>query len=757
MNEGLDPSEELKELRALIGKVVLLPIPLGTKAPNFTGWHAITYEATLEPNYQCELKEARARGGNIGVKLGPDSGRLFTLDVDSDRLEAAWIERVPWLAQTLCSRGKRGCQFWLRLEDDCLYPQEGVVNLKDAEGKSGELRLGGGSRGAQSVIWGVHPDGERYRIIKVAEPLVIGLADLDELGYRPPGEQPEGEPKQPPVGSVPETSLEHRIKAYLDTCEPAVSGQRGHDTTFRVLCKVIAGFDLPPEAAWDAASYYNHKCEPPWSEKELRHKVKDACKATALESRGYFLETENEPPFVRQLKEEQAQRDQAGASVSESIDLATEQSKRLKDYITDPEPFPPPMRPEAFHGVLGQIAKIMTGHCESSPEVLLLHGIVIIGNIFGRSAYTYGGGPQLFPNEFAVFVGDTARARKGTARSMWEHLMALANPDWLEGCLCTQIQTGEGVVYQIRDERRGLPPGKRKKNEPPQEVVIDQGVSDKRLLVVEEEFSHTLKMAQRSGNTLSETLRLAWDSPRSLKTSNKNSAIKATDPHVSLIGHTTRAELLATLKTVELSNGMANRVLWCAASRTGDMPGVEFLSWRHYPLLVDQLKEIFRQRFANTDEPVSFSKAAEAKSYWDQLYRKLNSEKRDTTVDSVLARDTSHILKLALIFAVADQVQKLQTDHLLAASAVVDFCQASTCWIFGQATTNKLANNILWALRQSPGGLTKSEIQKNVCFGKTPKTQLDRALSELIKNQLAQMTLEEAKSGARPERWRAKV
>jgi hypothetical protein len=287
-------------------------------------------------------------------------------------------------------------------------------------------------------------------------------------------------------------------------------------------------------------------------------------------------------------------------------------------------------------------------------------------------------------------------------------------------------------------------------------VVIDQGVSDKRLLIVEEEFSHTLKMAQRSGNTLSETIRLTWDSPRLLKTSNKNSPLKASDPHISLIGHTTRAELLSTLKTVELSNGMANRVLWCAARRTGDMPNVEFLDWRHFPDLVNRLKEIFRQRFANTDDPAFFAKTPEAKSHWDKLYRKLNSEKRDSTLDSIVARDTSHILKLALIFAVADQTEKTEIQHLKAASAVVDFCQASACWIFGQATANKLANNILWALRRSPTGLTRSEIQKNVCFGKTPKTQLDRALSELIKNRLAKMTLDEVKAGPRTERWFAK-
>jgi hypothetical protein len=65
----------------------------------------------------------------------------------------------------------------------------------------------------------------------------------------------------------------------------------------------------------------------------------------------------------------------------------------------------------------------MIQHCESSPEVLLLHELVIIGNILGRGAYVYGGGPQLFPNEYAVFVGETARGRKGTAYAMWDQLI----------------------------------------------------------------------------------------------------------------------------------------------------------------------------------------------------------------------------------------------------------------------------------------------------------------------------------------------
>jgi hypothetical protein len=235
---------------------------------------------------------------------------------------------------------------------------------------------------------------------------------------------------------------------------------------------------------------------------------------------------------------------------------------------------------------------------------------------------------------------------------------------------------------------------------------------------------------------------------------NKNSPLKASEPHVSLIGHTTRDELLGTLKMVDLNNGMANRILWCAARRTGDMPNAEFLDWSSHPVLIEQLRKIFRQRSPNTAEPDLFSRSPEAKNYWDALYRKLNGEKQNSTIDAVLARDTSHILKIALIFAITDQASRIEVQHLKAALAVVDFCRDSARWVFGQATGNKLANNILRELRRRlPNGLRKTDIHKDVCYRTTPKSQLDAALAELAKNNLAKMTLEKKGKGPSVEWW----
>jgi hypothetical protein len=198
---------------------------------------------------------------------------------------------------------------------------------------------------------------------------------------------------------------------------------------------------------------------------------------------------------------------------------------------------------------------------------------------------------------------------------------------------------------------------------------------------------------------------------------------------------------------------MANRVLWCAARRTCDMPNAERLEWGHHQDLIQHLKQVLKQRFANTSEPDFFSRTPEAKKFWDTLYRRLNAEKQNGTIDAVLARDTSHILKVALIFAISDKASQIDVNHLKAALAVIDYCRDSARWIFGKATGNKLANNILTALRRSPDGMRRTDIQQEVCYRNTPKSQLDAALTELVQNKLAFLKLEKPAKAKPIERW----
>jgi hypothetical protein len=95
-----------------------------------------------------------------------------------------------------------------------------------------------------------------------------------------------------PDWTTPGGDVEKRAIAYLAKCDPAVSGQKGHNRCFSTACKVGPGFDLPEDVALRLLrDRYNPRCTPPWSEKELLHKVKDAYKK--VKRRGWLLQGRN--------------------------------------------------------------------------------------------------------------------------------------------------------------------------------------------------------------------------------------------------------------------------------------------------------------------------------------------------------------------------------------------------------------------------------------------------------------------------------
>lgn len=69
-----------------------------------------------------------------------------------------------------------------------------------------------------------------------------------------------------------------RAQKYIAHIEPAISGRGGSSVAFRVCSILTEGFALSLEDALVAIQPWNSTCEPPWSEKELTHKLEDAAK-----------------------------------------------------------------------------------------------------------------------------------------------------------------------------------------------------------------------------------------------------------------------------------------------------------------------------------------------------------------------------------------------------------------------------------------------------------------------------------------------
>lgn len=67
-----------------------------------------------------------------------------------------------------------------------------------------------------------------------------------------------------------------RARRYIAAIPPAVAGQHGDVATFRVCCRLVRGFDLDDEEALNVLADWNDACCPPWSERELRTKLRAA-------------------------------------------------------------------------------------------------------------------------------------------------------------------------------------------------------------------------------------------------------------------------------------------------------------------------------------------------------------------------------------------------------------------------------------------------------------------------------------------------
>jgi len=80
-------------------------------------------------------------------------------------------------------------------------------------------------------------------------------------------------------------------RAFIAKLPLAVSGQRGHDATFRVACCLVHGFALPHTEALMLIREWNEQLAEKWTERELTHKIEDAGRIDHQHPRGHLLKT----------------------------------------------------------------------------------------------------------------------------------------------------------------------------------------------------------------------------------------------------------------------------------------------------------------------------------------------------------------------------------------------------------------------------------------------------------------------------------
>jgi len=168
--EPVNSSSEMpvKHLVSLVGNdVVLLPCDKGVKGARESAWQKTTIEKMRNPDYIRELECA----GGIAVLTGKASNGLCSIDIDDDEMVEPFLALNPKLRETLRSRGRRGCNLWVRI--DGAYPRPCVI--KQADGSAwGEWR----STGYCTMIHGLHPEGMTYTRSPEVPPITIHFEDI---------------------------------------------------------------------------------------------------------------------------------------------------------------------------------------------------------------------------------------------------------------------------------------------------------------------------------------------------------------------------------------------------------------------------------------------------------------------------------------------------------------------------------------------------------------------------------------------------
>ncbi len=417
----------------------------------------------------------------------------------------------------------------------------------------------------------------------------------------------------------------------------------------------------------------------------------------------------------------------------------------------EPTPIPwPILNDKAEYGLFGDVVSAIDPHTEADRAAILYQLLTAFGNVIGRSAFYRVEADKHHGNLLCVLAGTSAKGRKGTSWGHVRQLFAHVAEGWKKTRVVSGLSSGEGLKYAVRDPRTEKQAIKEKRKVIDYQMVeVDAGVTDKRLLVVESEFGGTLRVAAREKNTLSATIRDAFDTG-DLRSMTKNDPTVATGAHISIIGHVTTQELLKELTSTDACNGFANRFLWVCCKRSKLLPHGGNYQGLQKALIPLQKRLCEVVEFATGTEQLRRDDAANA--LWAKVYPELSAE-RPGLFGSVTARSEALTVRLSLLYALADKSKVIGVNHLLAALAAWKYCDDSAKYIFGTLTGNSTADRIEAELQAQPDGLTRTELT-SLFANNYPAAKLTEAL-ELLHN-AGRVEQEREATGGRPaERWRA--
>jgi Protein of unknown function (DUF3987) len=429
----------------------------------------------------------------------------------------------------------------------------------------------------------------------------------------------------------------------------------------------------------------------------------------------------------------------AGEFAREAWQSAARSSPNVSTDDSDaPLLTPPRAVTEMFFGITGEVAKAAAMGTEVNPVAAAGFYLTLLSAAIGRDLYLSVGNTFHHARINGVHVGRTAIGRKGDAQGLGRRIRAKVCETFDMGRFHSGgLSSREGLAGAIQDSKGD---------------GDTDGTDDKRLLIVESEFSNTLAQGKREGNTLTAALRDAWDG-NDIKPLVKHSPTHCTAPHISIWANITPPELRSMMTERDVSNGFLNRFLFIWAERT-----------QLVPLPIRTSDEVVNDFAARTQEIVTWAIGGypeskntrrmnlsdEAQALYVASYPRLCDGDAPAKVATLMERAAPYSLRLAMLFAITDQSLVIGRQHLHAALAWVTYCGQSVAYIFGSDEENRThrehcehSEKLTAFLKDQPDcSASRTDIASRCFSGHVGRAKLDDLLKSMAADQKITIELE---------------
>ena len=333
------------------------------------------------------------------------------------------------------------------------------------------------------------------------------------------------------------------------------------------------------------------------------------------------------------------------------------------------QPDLPVLDADARYGLPGEVVELLENYTESDPVARLMDFLVSFGSAVGPGPHAVADGTAHPARLFALLVGKTSKARKGTSRRRIGNLFMAVDPAWATDRVMGGLSSGEGLIAAAAEGGT---------------------LEDPRLMLVEEEVSRTLAVAAREGSTLSPIIRQAWDHGN-LRVMTRHQPLKVSGTHISILAHSTVEDVRRRLTETDVMNGFANRFLFAFVKRHAVIPEAEEID----QVVLNSFVRTIRSRVDAARRVERLRRSKEAAALWEKIYRKIASDESDGLFGAATARADAQTLRLSVAYALTDGSSTIEVDHLKAAWALWRYCEASARHLFGGKRGDTVEDRLL--------------------------------------------------------------